>query len=92
MIISFFIGLFLGVIYFGGLYYSTQKFKDIKNPTLFMAFSFFIRMMFLVGGLYFLAKSGYKNILIGFLGLMLVRFIMVFRVKQLNSKPNTGRE
>lgn len=92
MIISFFIGLFLGVLYFGGLYFSTQKFSDVKSPALFMILSLVIRMGILIGGFYYLSKLGYKNIFIGFIAVMLVRFIMVFSIKNHPSKSATERK
>lgn len=92
MLISFLIGLLLGSIYFGGLYYSTQKFNNAKNPALFMILSFILRMGFLIAGFYYLSKSGYKNILIGLLAVMLVRFFMLFSIKNHPSKSNTERK
>lgn len=92
MLISFLIGLLLGSIYFGGLYYSTQKFNNAKNPALFMILSFILRMGFLITGFYYLSKSGYKNILIGLLAVMLVRFFMLFSIKNHPSKSNTERK
>lgn len=92
MIISFLIGLFLGGIYFGGLYYSTQKFNNVKSPALFMVFSFILRMGILIIGLYYLVQSGSKNILIGLLGVILVRFIMVFKVNKHPSKSVSEKE
>lgn len=86
MIVSFLIGLVLGMIYFGGLYYSTHKFNKVKRPALFMILSFTIRMSILIIGFYYLTKTDYKNVLIGLLGVILIRIIMVFRVKELSSK------
>lgn len=92
MIISFLIGLFLGVLYFGGLYYSTQKFNDVKSPALLMLISFILRMGILIVGLYYLAQLGYKNILVGFAAVMLVRFIIVFKVNNHPSNSVSERE
>lgn len=86
MIASFLIGLVLGIIYFGGLYYSTQKFNQVKRPALFMVLSFVIRMGILLIGFYYLTKIDYKNVLIGLVGVILIRIIMVFKVKELSSK------
>lgn len=92
MISSFLIGLLIGVLYFGGLYYSTLKFGGVKNPGLFMVLSLILRMATLLFGLYYLAQRGYKNILLGFIGIMLVRFVMLFQVKRHSSNPNSERE
>lgn len=92
MIISFLIGLFLGVLYFGGLYFTTQRFNNAKSPALFMILSFVLRMGVLIAGFYYLSKSGSKNILIGLLAVMLVRFIMLFNIKNHPSKSSTERK
>ncbi|HZK10662.1 MAG TPA: ATP synthase subunit I [Clostridia bacterium] len=92
MMISFLSGLFIGVIYFGGLYYSTHKIKAVRNPGLFMALSLLIRMGILLVGLYYLAQRGYKSILLGFIGIMLIRFILVFQVRKHSSNSNSERK
>lgn len=86
MIISFLIGMLIGVLYFGGLYVTTQRINDVKSPGLLMITSMLLRMIILLIGLYYLAKTGIQSILIGFLGIMLVRFIMVFLVKKEEEK------
>ncbi|UJF16455.1 ATP synthase subunit I [Jeotgalibaca sp. MA1X17-3] len=92
MIVSFLIGLLIGILYFGGLYYTTQKFNHVKSPGLFMILSFIFRMGILLTGLYYLAQAGFKNILLGFLAIMIVRMIMVSKIKKDPSKPDTKRE
>lgn len=86
MFVSFLFGILIGIVYFGGLYYSTQKFKDVKSPSLFMILSFIIRMAILIAGFYYLSKTGYKNVLIALIGVILVRFIMIFKIKNYSSK------
>lgn len=92
MFISFLFGFLIGIVYFGGLYYSTRKFKDVKNPAIFMFLSFIIRMAVLIAGFYYLAKIDYKNVLIGLIGVILVRFIMIFKVKNYSSNSMTREE
>lgn len=92
MIVSFLIGLILGIIYFGGLYYSTKKFTKVKRPALFMVLSFIIRMGILVVGFYYLTKTDYKNVLIALVGVILTRFIIIFKVKDPKSNSVPGEE
>lgn len=82
MIVSFLIGLLLGGLYFGGLYYSTQSLNHKDRPGVFMILSSLIRMGVLILGLYYLAKRGLKDILIGGLAIIIVRFVMVTFVKK----------
>jgi F1F0 ATPase subunit 2 len=85
--IAILIGIVLGIIYFGGLYLSVQKINEVKYPSLLMTLSFVIRMGILVGAFFYLSKSGYKNILFALLGVMAVRLVMTFTIK--NQTPNS---
>lgn len=76
------IGLVAGTIYFVGLYFSVQKINDVKYPSLFMALSFLIRMLILIGLFFYLSKvGGYKDILFALIGVMAARAIITFAVK-----------
>lgn len=81
MFIAFLIGLLMGVFFFGGLYWTVQRLGSVKNPAIFMTLSVIIRMVVLILGFYLLADEGYQNILLGLGGVILVRLIMVFTVK-----------
>lgn len=81
MIKSFLIGLVIGLLYFGGLYFSTQKLDDVKSPGFLMIGSFILRMVILIFGLYYLAQTNYQSVLLGFVGIMLVRVVLVTKVK-----------
>lgn len=86
IIYSFLIGLFIGGVYFGGLYYTTATFHQTKHFALVIILSFVIRLSILGIALYYLAQLGLENILIGFLGIMLVRTVMVSQVKKAESQ------
>ena len=90
MVLSFIIGVILGVFYFGGLFYTTQKLKSYKSPGSLMIISTLVRMLFLIFGLYFLAKRGINHILIGSFAIILVRIILVAYVKRDISKVKKG--
>lgn len=82
MVISFLIGSGLGLVYFGGLYYTTQKLKDSQSPGSLMILSTALRMVIIIFGLYYLAKRGINHILIGSFAIILVRIILVIYVKK----------
>jgi F1F0 ATPase subunit 2 len=84
--IAFFIGIILGIIYFGGLYLSIQKINQVKYPSLLMTLSFVVRMAILLGTFFYISKNGYKDILFALLAVILVRVIMTFKFK--NQNPN----
>ncbi len=76
------VGGFLGAVYFGGLYYSVRKMEKVKHPALLMIASFIIRMGILVGVFYYVSKGGYKDMLFTLLGVVLVRYFIIFKTKK----------
>lgn len=90
MVVSFIIGIILGLFYFGGLYYTTQKLKSNKSPGSLMIISTVVRMAIIIFGLYYLAKRGINHILIGSFAIILVRIILVIYVKKEISEFKEG--
>ena len=81
MFTSFLIGLLLGIAYFGGLYYTSKKFYTLKNPTLFVFLSLILRNILLLSVFYYLVIIDYKNLLVGALAVILVKYIIFLKVK-----------
>lgn len=79
--IAFLTGAVLGLVYFGGLYLSVQKMSQVKHPSILMAVSLFLRMLVLLGVFFFMAKGGYKDVLLTLLGVLLIRFLIIFKTK-----------
>ncbi len=86
---SFFIGIVLGLVHFGGLYFTVQTMSKVKYPSLFMGVSFVLRMGLLLGGFFYLLRGDYKDILYALAGVILIRFIMIFTVK--SKIPNSSK-
>lgn len=84
--ISFLIGLVLGVVYFGGLYLSIQVMNTAKRPGLIMALSYFIRIGIFISVLFYVSKNGIKDMIIVLIAVILVRITMIFKLK--NQIPN----
>ncbi|MFO8068586.1 MAG: ATP synthase subunit I [Alkalibacterium sp.] len=88
--INFFIGVILGIIFFGGLYWTIQKLTEVKQPGLLMIGSLIVRMAVLLSVLFYVSKSGYKGILYAMLGMFLVRVIMIFKIEKTTEKLKNG--
>ena len=84
--IGFFVGIILGIVFFGGLYLTIGKLQEAKNPSVLFLLSFILRMVILLGGIYFLSRGGYKEVLFALLGILLVKFVMIFAVKRSKEK------
>lgn len=79
--LSFVIGIILGIVYFGGLYFTVTKMNTVKHPSILMTVSLILRMAILIVVFYYLAKIGYKNMLFALIGVIIVRILMTFRFK-----------
>jgi len=82
LVVGFFGGVVLGLVFFGGLYWSVNKLPRVKYPGLLMVASMLVRMAALLIGLYFLMAGNMKNLLAAVVGVMLVKFVMIARVRQ----------
>lgn len=80
-VLAFAGGIILGLLFFGGLYLTIQKLESVKNPALIMMLSFVVRMGILLFAFYFIAKSGYKEVLFALAGVILTRIVMTFRMR-----------
>lgn len=90
--VEFFIGVILGIIFFGGLYWTVQNLPRAKHPALLMTVSLFFRMGVTVGTFFYVAKGGYKGILLVLAGMLAVRIAMTFTIKNPKEKPKEQLE
>ena len=79
---AFLIGISLGLVFFGGLYWTVQKLADAKHPSLLMTVSLLFRMTALLAVLFYVSKDGYQSVLFAMAGMLLVRVVMTFSVKR----------
>ncbi len=82
MIFSFIGGIILGLIFFGGLYYTTKKLSIVKRPALFVIASIVLRMAILIGGLYFIFSGDIIRLLIAIVGVFISKYIAIYFVKK----------
>ncbi len=75
-------GILLGIIFFGGLYWSVNQLSKVRHPAVLMIVSAFVRMGILLFGIYLLADSNIKNIFAILIGVILVKVVMVFTVQK----------
>lgn len=87
--LPFIVGTILGAIYFGGLYFTTQKIGEVEKPTLLIVLSFILRMGLLILTFFYLSKGGYKDMLIALVALIIVRFIMTHSINK--NEPESAK-
>ena len=69
-------GALLGVIFFGGLWWTVRKGVSAKHPALWFVGSLLLRMSITLTGFYFVAGGHWERLLMCLLGFIIARFIV----------------
>ncbi len=85
-------GALLGGLYFGGLWWSVRRIRNIEHKKLFLFFSWLFRSVVLCGGLFLLAHHDSQMLLGAAAGLLTARFLIVRIVKQRMLKKSALKE
>lgn len=80
-IIALIAGGFLGIFFFGGLWWTIQKALSSKTPALWFLSSMIIRLGGTLTGFYFISGGRWERIVICLLGFVIARFFII-RLKQ----------
>ena len=67
------IGIFLGALFFGGLWWTVRRGLTAANPALWFGVSALARMAIILSGLYYLARMGWPSLLACLCGLLIAR-------------------
>jgi len=87
IILMFFGGAFLGLLFFGGLWFTSKKMLTSRKPIVWYLGSFLIRVGFTLFGFYYLGQNNFKYLLICLLGFVTARFIIVRMTKKKEMEP-----
>lgn len=74
---SLFAGLFLGIAFFGGLWWTISHSAATRRPALLFVTSFFVRMTFAIAGLYAVGNAHLDRLSACLLGFFAVRFLIL---------------
>ncbi|QDU39035.1 N-ATPase, AtpR subunit [Maioricimonas rarisocia] len=75
-------GFGLGMVFFGGLWWTLRRLPDARHPALLVAVSFVVRMVIAVGGLYFVMGTHWQRAIAGLLGFLAARWFILRRVRR----------
>ena len=67
------IGIFLGALFFGGLWWTVRRGLTAANPALWFGVSALARMAIILSGLYYVARTGWPSLLACLCGLLIAR-------------------
>jgi F1F0 ATPase subunit 2 len=70
-------GMFLGIIYFGGLWVTVRLVPRVSNPKILLFTSFILRMAILLAGIWLVLRAGPLAFAATLGAILLVRFVMI---------------
>ena len=85
-ILAFIVGLLLGTIFFGGLWFSVRKLVNSKRPALWFLGSFILRVSITLIGFYYISSGSWQRLLICVAGFITARYSVIYFTKLNNEK------
>ena len=73
LVLAWLIGILLGAIFFGGLWWTIQKAVSSKNPALLFTGSTILRISVVLAGFYFVTDRHWDRLLVCLLGFIIAR-------------------
>jgi F1F0 ATPase subunit 2 len=73
LILALFMGIVLGTIFYGGLWWTVRRIVSSKSPGVWLIGSFLLRAMIAAGGFLFVARGDWRSILACFIGFLAAR-------------------
>lgn len=81
MATSFGVGLALGAVFYGGLYWTVQKGLASNYAPLWFVGSFWLRLSIAVGGFYLVAQGDWRQVLVCLTGFLIARIAVSLLTK-----------
>jgi F1F0 ATPase subunit 2 len=86
MIATFVGGIALGIIFFGGLWFTVKKLITAKVPALWMLGSFILRAGIVLFGFYFIGARNLQRLVSCLIGFIAARFVVIHFTKSIDEK------
>ena len=85
-------GIMLGVIFFGGLWWTIRKGATSKRPELWFLVSFLLRMSIAMAGFYFIGREHWERLLACLLGFIIARLVVTRLTRASGEKQNRSEK
>ena len=89
LVLSGVAGLFLGAIFFGGLWWSVRQGVASPRPALWFIGSTLLRLSIILVGFYFVGRGRWSRMLVCLLGFVTARFIVICFTRPPVERPNS---
>lgn len=80
------VGLLLGVLFFGGLWFTVKKLTTAKMPAVLVLGSFVFRIGIVMAGFYFIGLGDWKKLVVCLIGFIAARFAVIHYTKSVDEK------
>lgn len=70
-------GVLLGLMFFGGLWWTVRKVVSVKHPAFWVFASLMLRMTFALAGFYFISDGHWERLLVCLLGFFIARLAVM---------------
>ena len=77
--VAFVAGIGLGLIFFGGLWWTVNRLQQTRLPGLLFASSFVVRSAIVLAGIYFVADGQWQQVASCVVGIIVVRVVLTRR-------------
>lgn len=86
MLLAFVAGISLGIIFFGGLWFTVKKIITAKIPALWVIGSFVLRIGIVLTGFYFISSGSWQRLVSCLIGFIAARFFVIYFTKAIDAK------
>jgi F1F0 ATPase subunit 2 len=86
MVLPFIVGWLLGILFFGGLWFTVKKLTASKIPALMVLGSFIVRVGIVLIGFYFIGSGDWKKLIVCLIGFIVARFAVIHYTKSMDEK------
>ena len=90
--LSFIGGLLLGVVFFGGLWFTVRQLAASPSPALWFIGSFIVRSAITVLGFYYISLGDWRRLIVCLFGFIVARYAVVYFTKSKDKLVQTQKE
>jgi F1F0 ATPase subunit 2 len=92
LVLALVTGVLLGVMFFGGLWWTVRKGVSSARPALWFLGSLLLRTIITVNGFYFVARGDWQRLLMCLLGFVIARPIVTWRTQPTQTRTKLSNE
>lgn len=87
---AFLAGSLIGLLYFGGLWWTVRRIPSARRPALLTLSSYLVRVTACTGAILLVSQGRWERVLILLAGFLTVRFLMVRRLGAVPARSAGG--